>query len=141
MIHVMPLMIWGALSMAAYSGCFVNLITDTMSDRDWNDNKKTEIALFAMIALGFGEMTGGLILGYVMDKFGQKIGITYCICQTVIAFTLFFIYNELYTFSVLAFFMTLFWGLQDSALNTLCNCILGFEFESKIVPFSVFKFV
>ena len=37
--------------------------------------------------------------------------------------------------------MTFGWGMQDSAVNNLINCILGFEFESQITPFSVFKFV
>lgn len=61
--------------------------------------------------------------------------------QTAIAFALLFVYIAQFKFSVLAYFVTLFWGLQDSAVNNLMNCILGFEFESKILPFSVFKFV
>jgi len=30
---------------------------------------------------------------------------------------------------------------MDAALNTTTNAILGFEFQSQIVPFSVYKFV
>ena len=37
--------------------------------------------------------------------------------------------------------MTMFWGAQDGALNNILNCILGFEFDSKIVPFSVSKLI
>jgi hypothetical protein len=36
--------------------------------------------------------------------------------------------------------MCFLWGTQDSGINCFINCILGFEFESKILPFSVFKF-
>ena len=37
--------------------------------------------------------------------------------------------------------MTFMWGFMDSGLNTLIRCILGFEFDSKIIPFSVFNFI
>ena len=37
--------------------------------------------------------------------------------------------------------MAFTWGLQDSGLNCMIRCILGFEFDSKILPFSVFNFV
>lgn len=30
------------------------------------------------------------------------------------------------------------WGIQDSGVNTFTNCVLGFQFESKTVPFSIF---
>jgi len=36
---------------------------------------------------------------------------------------------------------TVSWGIMDSALNTIVNSVLGFEFDSNITPFSVFKFV
>ena len=36
--------------------------------------------------------------------------------------------------------MTFAWGLQDSSLCNFANCILAFEFESKVTPFSVYKF-
>ena len=36
--------------------------------------------------------------------------------------------------------MCFIWGLQDSGLNCLLRSILGFEFESKITPFSCFNF-
>lgn len=69
MLHILPLFIWTAMSAANFSGCFVNLMTATM-DKSWDRNKKDEIALFAMIALGFGEMVGGLIYGQVADRWG-----------------------------------------------------------------------
>ena len=36
--------------------------------------------------------------------------------------------------------MCLTWGIQDSGLCNFLQCVLGFEFESKIIPFSVMKF-
>ena len=37
--------------------------------------------------------------------------------------------------------MCFMWGVQDSGLNCIVRAILGFEFNSKILPFSVFNFV
>ena len=44
-------------------------MTDTMPD-DWSPNKKTAMSMYAMIALGVGEIFGGLIEGKIIDKFG-----------------------------------------------------------------------
>ena len=40
-----------------------------------------------------------------------------------------------------AYVMTFIRGVQDCVLNCWPNCILGFEFESKIAPFGVNKFL
>jgi hypothetical protein len=41
----------------------------------------------------------------------------------------------------MAYVMNFVWGLQDSGLNILMMSILGFEFEDKTTPFSVYNFV
>jgi hypothetical protein len=72
MLYCMPLIVWTALSQAAFSGSFVPLMNATMEIDypDWNDNKKLSMSLFAMIPLGFGEIIGGLVIGKVSDKMG-----------------------------------------------------------------------
>ena len=57
------------------------------------------------------------------------------------AFALLLIYALEYKYSTLAYIFPLFWGFQDSGLNCLMNVTLANEFNSKILPFSVFKFV
>lgn len=37
--------------------------------------------------------------------------------------------------------MTFLWGWQDAALNTFQSVVMGSEFESKITPFSCFRFI
>ena len=50
-------------------------------------------------------------------------------------------YTIRYEYSLpFGFFMTFFWGIQDGGLNCLINCVLGFQFDSKITPYSVNKF-
>ena len=72
MLYCMPLIIWVALSVSAFSGSFIPLIISTMeiNHPDWNDNKKLSMSLYAMIPLGFGEIIGALVIGKVSDKLG-----------------------------------------------------------------------
>ena len=47
-----------------------------------------------------------------------------------------------YEFSLaFAFIMTAFAGITDAAFNTTVLAILGFQFDSKTTPFSVYYFV
>lgn len=94
-----------------------------------------------MLTLGVGEIVGALSEGKIEDKLGKRAGLLFVMLITTIAFVLLFVYNETHTYSPLTFFVTFFWGFQDSALNNYLNCILGFEFESNILPFSVNKFL
>ena len=59
-----------------------------------------------------------------------------------LAFALMFYYLYLYNFSWITYVVTFAWGLQDSTLNNIMNCTLGFEFEGNtMTPFSVQNFV
>ena len=60
MWHVVPLIIWNALSLACYSGTFVTMMTRTMKTNhpEWGENDCNSMALYAMITLGIGEIVG-----------------------------------------------------------------------------------
>ena len=60
---------------------------------------------------------------------------------SAIAFAILFAQIGVWQFGVLTFFVTFAWGVQDSGMINLTNCVLGFEFDSKIIPFSILKFV
>ena len=65
-----------------------------MSLKDEDGNVKTSKALLAMVAFGFGEIVGGVIIGYVVDHINSKIASLYnaaFVFVTVVA-TLIFIY-------------------------------------------------
>lgn len=140
MLYVVPYIFWSSISYAIYAGSLVVLMNQTMNS-DWSDNKKTQNSLFAMIGLGVGEIVGSIVCGKILDKWNQKAGLIYDMIITAIAFAFLITYNEVRNYGVVTYFMTFFWGLQDAAINTIINVILGFEFESKIIPFSVFKFL
>ncbi|CDW72384.1 major facilitator superfamily protein [Stylonychia lemnae] len=141
MRKIIPLIIWSALSLATFAGSFVTMMTATMKEYDWSENEQLEMSLLAMIPLGLGEMSGSVIIGKIMDKYGQKIAIITCSIKLSISILLILAYIAYFKYSVLTFFVTFFWGFQDSNLNNILNCILGFEFESNTVPFSVYSLV
>jgi predicted MFS family arabinose efflux permease len=142
MLYFMPIIVWKALSQAAYSGSFVPLMNAFMKidHPDWNDNTKLSMSLFAMIPLGFGEIIGALLMGKISDKLGYQTTLKVLLATTVVAFALLFVTIANYTFNPLTFVMTFAWGFQDSSLSNFANCILAFEFDSKVAPFSVFNF-
>lgn len=142
MLSVMPLIVWTALSQAAYSGSFVPLMYDSMklNHPEWNDNEKLSMSLYAMIPLGAAEVIGGLLQGHISDRFGYKAGLYLVMTFTAVSFACLFATVAQYQFSWLTFVMTFTWGLQDSSLCNFMNCLLAFEFDSKVTPFSVYKF-
>ena len=158
MLHVTPLILWTAISVSVYSGVLIILMTRSMSsgtkhgdlhdvgksgDQDFvdNNNKREKAALLAMIMLGFGEIVGGLIVGKVRDTIGNKPCIFFQILLVAASLFMILRFNNSNDFDYFpAYMMCFLWGTQDSGTNCFINCILGFEFDSKILPFSVFKF-
>lgn len=90
-----------------------------------------------MIGIGVGEILGALICGKVTDWKGTKAGLYVIISMAIPALTVLILINELFEFSALSYVMCLLWGLMDGAENTFSNCVLGFEFDSNLIPFSV----
>ena len=143
MLGLVPLMIWSGLSMAVYAGIFIPLMIRTMNTTlsPLSQNQQSAKALYTFSLLGVGEIVGGvLFIGPIRDHFGNKTAYSIQSLLTIVAISLVLIYSHLNTFSFLAYLMCFFWGLQDSGLNTLIYCVLGFEFEDKSTPFAVFKF-
>ncbi len=74
------------------------------------DTDKDSKVLFALIALGFGEVFGGLLLGLIIDKIGSKKTslINFSVIIILIAVTIFSINSERYNW--LTYLMCFFWG-------------------------------
>jgi len=152
MLQIMPLIIWSAWSLNFFAAVFIILMVRCMKQSHpdckilpdapdcWDDDKRNETALFAMTLLGAGEILGGTIIGWVRDKTGNRIAIISEILLLLIGFAFVIVLNAQNKFGPFAYVMTFMWGIQDSGLNCLINCILGFEFDSKIAPFGVYKF-
>ena len=94
-----------------------------------------------MAGLGLGEIVGSILYGQIQDK-SSKLGSTLAnLVGQVLAFAMLLIYVGVYKFSFgLALPLTFLWGVQDGGTNIVLNAMLGFQFDSKITPFSVMKF-
>jgi MFS family permease len=92
-----------------------------------------------MTLFGLGEILGAFFIGFFIDKIGSKLStfINLTIIAIMGGITLSYIIGE--KWNVLAWFMCFFWGFQDSAINTHCQEILGFEFDDNYTPFSLFN--
>jgi predicted MFS family arabinose efflux permease len=142
MAPLLPLILWTAISQAIISSILVPLMTDTMVSKNWSLSDKNKYCLLALIGQGSGEILGALLLGYVQDTFSNKSTIAFCFVLTTSATLVMLGYIVVYNFSLFfAIVMCFCWGVQDGAVNCLNSCILGFQFDSKTMPFSVFKTV
>jgi MFS family permease len=92
-----------------------------------------------MTLFGVGEILGAFFIGFFIDKIGSKL--TVFVNLTIIAIMggVSLGYILVAKWNVLAWFMCFFWGFQDSAINTHCQEILGFEFDDNYTPFSLFN--
>lgn len=103
-----------------------------------NPNKLLSNALFAMVAFGFGEIFGSLIMGFILDKKGNKFGTVVILCIIIIMIPLTLFYIHLANYGVFTYVVTFLWGLMDSSTNTHTFSMLGTEFDSDTEPFAVF---
>lgn len=92
-----------------------------------------------MVAFGFGEVVGSILIGIIIDKIGSKKTslVNIFIILILINVTGYSVYSERYDW--ITFLMCFLWGLQDSSLNIHTFQILGFEFISQSEPFGVFN--
>ena len=94
-----------------------------------------------MILLGLGECLGSLGSGFVIDYVGTK---NFCVLNAfMIALNGLVVASSTSSleYNNLSFIMCFLWGMQDSFSTSNAMQILGFEFETKSEPFSVFMII
>ena len=137
---MLPIIIYSAISLSIYTGLFIPMLTRSMKNITTIKNP-SENALFAMIFLGLGSITGGALSGQIRDRFGNRIAFLSQIFLTVVSITMLIVYNTRNHFDILAYLMCFIWGLNDAGTQCLIRCMLGFEFKSKTTPFGVFSMI
>ena len=66
---------YSGTSIAFWSGMLTPIMVLQLRDRDdLSDNEKESKALYGMVCFGFGEVIGGIVMGWVIDRYGSKIG-------------------------------------------------------------------
>ena len=138
-----PTMVFTAINLGIFASVFIKMMVDTMDDRtSWLDQDKTSNALLCMLGLGSGEIIGSIAFGRITDKCSNRRTILINVLTTTVGYGFLILYGAIYDFSfTLAILMTFTWGFQDAGVNCLLNSLLGFQFESKTTPFSVYKFL
>ena len=79
-----------------------------------------------MTLLGAGELTGGLIVGQIRDRLGNKAAALSVIGLTLPAFAMIITVNATNAYNSTSWLMCGIWGIMDSGLNMFLYCIMGF---------------
>ena len=99
MVKLLPLAVLSSFSQAIFASLFVPLMTDTIKanpqTEDWDEATRNTHCLLAYIGLGVGEIVGGLCIGKIIDKIGNKASLFLCLILVFVA-----------TATALAFIMT-----------------------------------
>lgn len=85
--------------------------------------------MFCMVALGVGEMTGGLAIGQLIDKRGSRVAVLAILASIAVMTVVTLVFLYVNTYNWLAFATAFIWGFQDSCVNTHSYQMLGFEFD------------
>lgn len=104
--------------------------------------EQVKIALLAMIGLGIGEISGSLMFGRIQDKTTVKITAASILAAFSVALSFLMFFNMFADFKMWrAALMTFSWGVFDSGNGNFINCMCGFQFDSKSLPFSCYFMV
>jgi len=137
MIQLSILSVLLSMCMAVWTSLLVSFYISTMAgNKEWTQQEKTNNALFTFIPLALGEVVGSFLLGFTYDKLGPKHAVSFLLVVSVLEISSAIAYNEIHEFNFFAYVVSFGWGILDSGLNNFMNITLGFEFKSKITPFS-----
>ena len=92
------------------------MMTGTIPDED--PSYQFKWSMLAMVGFGFGEIFGGFIVGYVVDRWGSKYAILVNLAMIIAMFGVTIGFIVQFEFNFLAWLMCFLWGLQDSGINT-----------------------
>ena len=85
----------------------------------------------------FGALVGAYAIGIIQDKFGHSHSILCVTLSHVFTMGMFMLMNETGRLDSTAFLVMFSLGFLTASAIIVCNVILGFEFESKITPFTL----
>lgn len=126
-------------------GLFINFWVSTVnSDPVWSqktEDEKIERVVYTFVALGIGSICGSSLLGVIQDKYGHKTSITFIMVTVIWTMIGLIIQNEYHVFNWTCYITMFGAGMIDNSLTSFLGVVLGFEFESKIVPFGAKNFV
>ena len=140
MMAINLLLVWSGCSISYWSTMLTPIMSLQVGD-DKSDNDKLQLALFGMVAFGFGEVIGGFIHGLIIDQVGSRASIKVNLLVMVVTFsaTLWSL-NDMH-YNNYTFLMCFMWGYEDGTVNIFIFQLLGFEFGGIGDPFAIFTFL
>ena len=138
------MLIWfisNGVLVAVYSG-FLPYFVDLSAGYSYGFNDKDQefYTDLVMILFGVGEAVGGIAIGAILDKMGNRFGIILTFIYMIISFVLIFVGIFILKYDALWYIAALFTGLADSSHTTTNTSLLGTEYKGKKEPFAVFRF-
>ncbi len=126
---------------AVYSGFFPFFVDLSAGySEGFNDSKQEYYTDLVMILFGVGEAVGGISIGAILDKMGNRFGIVLSFIYMMISWVLIFVNLFILRYNALWWIAALFTGLADSSHTTTNISLLGTEYKGKKEPFAVFRF-
>lgn len=126
---------------ALYSG-YLPFFIDLSAgySKGFDDSEQEYYTDLAMILFGVGEAAGGIAIGAILDKMGNRFGLILTFIYMVISWILIFVASLILRYNALWYIAALFTGLADSSHTTTNTSLLGTEYKGKKEPFAVFRF-
>ena len=126
---------------ASSASVYVNFWVSTIKDQTINADEKTQLAVYTFMPFGIGAIFGSFVFGTLLDRFGYRTSLFIMLTLITVILALLVYENESHEFSNLAYATMFGVGMIDNISWCFINIALGFEFKSKIVPFSAKLFV
>lgn len=137
MIQLSFLITLSGIIVAFYSGLLIALISNSIK-KDKKEDKLSK-SLYCMILLGVGEIVGATVIGQIVDRLGNRMGIITSWLTVIATLIITYYVNKKIDYTSLWFLVTLLWGLSDSTINLVWTTIWAIEFSSPVEPFAIFK--
>ena len=84
-----------------------------------------------MVAFGFGEVLGGQLMGFAIDRCGSKRSSIKNVMLAILVTSATYASIEIGKYNYMTFIMCFTWGYLDGANNIHSFQICGFQFASK----------
>ena len=139
-MKIAPLICFRSLILSCLATVYINfwVFNNTLK---MTEDEKINAASLTMVPFGLGNMFGVIFYGFVQDKCGSKAALILLLAELIVFESMIIVLNELNTFNWSAYLCMFGLGSVDNTVTTYITQFLGFEFESKIIPFAAKNFV
>ena len=147
MLLITPMMISRGVSAVMMASVFVNFWSSTLTYSASLSGEKISVdrilttSVYTYLLYGAGAIISPQLVGKIQDSQGYRASMFFILALQIVFVTMVIILNEIHIFNWWAYLCMFGLGMLDNCMMTFINIVLGFEFESKIIPFSAKNFI